>query len=389
MARSIGEWIKDFYGFGHHGGMDLAVKIRRLNFRIIAIIAFIGLAGVLALYSAGNGNWQPWALKHLIRFGLFFALMIGIAMVDIRRWLQYAPILYIGCMILLVAVEFVGTVGMGAQRWIDFGFFQLQPSELMKICLILSLARYFHSVDSQQILRLTSLIVPAALTIAPVILVLLQPNLGTSAILLMCATAVTVLAGLRTRIIVLGFSSVLAAIPVIWHHMHDYQKRRVMTFLHPENDPLGAGYHIMQSKIALGSGGVFGKGFLQGTQSHLNFLPEMQTDFIFTVLGEEFGLIGCFTILILYSVLIAYGFMVGFRANNQFSRLVAVGLSTNLFLYMFINVGMIMGLLPVVGVPIPLLSYGGTSLLTVMIGFGILLGLDVHRDVRLPLRGTG
>ncbi len=386
---NIWDYIKDNYLPRLNSALTLAEKFQRLNMVVLGVISALAVIGVLALYSAGGGSFDPWAGKHLLRFVLFFGLMIFIAMMDVRWWLQYAPVLYGFCLILLIAVEIMGSIGMGAQRWIDFGFFQLQPSELMKICLILLLSRYYHTYSAEQMQSWTILFVPAVLTLLPVLLVLHQPNLGTAAILLFCATTVTVMAGLRTRIVVIGFCLALAAVPVGWHFMHDYQKQRVMTFMNPEADPLGSGYHTMQSKIALGSGGLSGKGYLEGTQSHLNFLPEMQTDFIFTVFGEEFGFIGGIVVIGLYVLLIAYGFVVALNSTSQFARLVAIGLSTNLFLYLFINIGMIMGLLPVVGVPIPLLSYGGTSLLTVMIGFGLLLGIDVHRDVRIPLRGTG
>ncbi len=364
-------------------------KMQRLPWPVIGIITLLALIGVMALFSAGGGSFQPWAGAHLLRFCVFFGLMLFLALVDIRRWLHMAPLLYGGCLVLLVAVEIVGSIGMGAQRWLDLGFIQLQPSELMKICLLLILARYYHGVDAESIRGWRSLVVPVLLTVIPVALILRQPNLGTASILLFLAGTLTVLAGLRLSVIIAGISALLAAIPVLWHFMHDYQKQRVLTFLEPETDPLGSGYHIIQSKIALGSGGVFGKGYLDGTQSHLNFLPEMQTDFIFTVFGEEFGMFGAALVLILYALLIAYGYLVAFNAQSQYSRLLAVGLSTNLFLYLFINVGMVMGLLPVVGVPLPLLSYGGTSLLAVMIGFGLLLNLDIHREIRLPLRGTG
>lgn len=381
--------LKDTFLPRLHSDLNLAEKFQRLNMVIVGAIMILALIGVLALYSAGGGSFDPWAGKHAIRFLLFLALMFFISMIDGRWWLHYAPILYTGCLLLLIAVEIMGSVGMGAQRWIDFGFFQLQPSELMKLCLILTLARYYHTVSAEQMQSWKVLIIPAILTLMPVALVLHQPNLGTAMILLLCAATVTILAGLRTRIIVIGVTLALIAVPVVWNFMHDYQKQRVVSFMNPEADPLGSGYHTMQSKIALGSGGILGKGYLQGTQSHLNFLPEMQTDFIFTVFGEEFGLIGGVLVIALYVLLIAYGYLVAANATSQFARLVAVGLSMNLFLYLFVNVGMVMGLLPVVGVPIPLLSYGGTSLLTVMIGFGLLLGLDVHRDIRIPLRGTG
>lgn len=369
--------------------LSLQERWRSLNWTVIAIISLLSLIGVLMLYSAGGASWQPWAGKHLIRFIMGFCMMLVVALIDIRRWLQYSYGFYALLILFLIAVEVKGSMGGGAQRWIDLGFVQLQPSEIMKIGLILVLARYYHSIDTDELRKWKVLFIPGLLTLIPVGLVLAQPNLGTASILLFLATTLTIMSGVRTRILMTCTIAGLSAIPVAWHFMHDYQRQRVMTFLNPEADPLGSGYHIMQSKIALGSGGFFGKGYLHGTQSHLNFLPEMQTDFIFTMLAEEFGLMGGTVVLLLYTLLILYSFFVAFNSSSHFGRLLAIGIGTNLFLYMFINVGMVMGLLPVVGVPIPLLSYGGTSMLAVMLGFGLLLGLQVHQGVRIPLRGTG
>ncbi len=382
-------YFLDLYFPRLSGGLDIGQKFLRLNISVLAIIAILGLFGCLMLYSAGGGNLDPWAGRHFERFVFCFILMLVTAMIDVRRWLHFAPLCYLACLLLLVVVEVKGTIGMGAQRWIDFGFFQLQPSELMKISLILILARHYHSLSLDDLRSFFVLIIPGVLTLLPVILVLNQPNLGTAAILIFCAAVVTVLAGVHSKILWTCILAGLSAIPLAWRFLHDYQKQRVLTFFNPEADPLGSGYHILQSKIALGSGGIFGKGFMDGTQSHLNFLPEMQTDFIFTVIAEEFGLFGAAIVIFLYSLLILYGYLLAYNASSQFARLLAAGLSTNLFLYMFINTGMVMGLLPVVGVPIPLLSYGGTSMLTVMIGFGLLLSLEIHRDIRVPLRGTG
>ena len=255
---------------------------------------------------------------------------------------------------------------MGARRWVDLGLFQLQPSEVMKIAMVLALARFYHGLPLEEVGRTRWLIVPVVLILVPVTLVMRQPDLGTAVLLLATATAMLLLAGVRLWKFAVAGGAVLAAIPLAWRFMlHGYQKDRVLTYLNPERDPLGAGYHIMQSKIALGSGGLFGKGFMQGTQSHLSFLPERQTDFIFTMLAEEFGLVGCLVLLGLYVLVIAYGYAIAVRSSSQFGRLLAAGVISTFFLYVFINMAMVMGLIPVVGVPLPLVSYGGTSMMSI------------------------
>ena len=367
--------------------LTLGEKLAQISWSLVLLITLVASVGFAMLYSAANGNLDPWASRQMVRFGAGMGLLLVCALIDIRIWMRFAYVLYGLTLMLLVAVEFFGFVGMGAQRWIDLGFMQLQPSEVMKVCLVLALARYFHGATLEDTGRILHLVLPLLLVLAPVGLVLLQPNLGTSLTLLAVSGALFFLSGVRLWKFGLVIGAGLAAIPVAWQFLHDYQKNRVLTFLDPESDPLGTGYHIMQSKIALGSGGLFGKGFLQGTQSHLNFLPEKQTDFIFTMLAEEFGLVGAVGFLTLYCLLLLYGFVIALRCKHQFGRLVALGLTINLFLYLFINVAMNMGLIPVVGIPLPLLSYGGTATLTVMIGFGILLSVHVHRDVRMSRRG--
>jgi rod shape determining protein RodA len=277
---------------------------------------------------------------------------------------------------------------MGAQRWIDLGFFQLQPSELMKPALTLALARYFHGVTLDQIGRPLLLIPPLLLVFTPVAFVLMQPNLGTSLLLIMGSGAIFFAAGVRVWKFLLVIGGGLSAIPIAWEFLHDYQKQRVYTFLDPETDPLGAGYNILQSKIALGSGGLFGKGFMSGSQSQLMFLPEKHTDFIFVVLAEEFGMVGAATLLALYVLLFIYGWVIALNSRSQFGRLVAVGMTAQFFLYVFVNVAMVMGLIPVVGIPLPLVSYGGSAMMTLMIGVGLLLSMSVHRDVRIPKSGV-
>jgi rod shape determining protein RodA len=288
---------------------------------------------------------------------------------------------------LLLVVEIMGHVGMGAQRWINFGFFVLQPSELMKIALVLALAKYFHSFTVEEIGHPIKLVVPGLMVLMPVGLVLLQPNLGTATLLTLASGAVMFAGGVRWWKFVIVIAIVACIAPMAWHHLHDYQKARLMTFMDPGADPLGSGYNILQSKIALGSGGVFGKGFGQGTQSQLQFLPEKHTDFIFVVMAEEFGMFGALCLLGLYTLLLAYGYMIAFTCRNQFGRLAAFGLTTSFFLYVFVNVAMVTGTIPVVGIPLPLVSYGGTAMLTLLTGCGLLLGISVHRDARISRTG--
>jgi len=362
---------------------SLVEKLLGLNWGLIVLLGLVASAGIAMLYSAANGSWQPWAEKQAMRFAVAAAIMIMAALVDLRTWLRIAYWFYGIVMVLLVAVEVRGAVGMGAQRWIDLGIIQIQPSEMMKIAAMLALARYFNGLTVEEVGRPVRLIVPALLILAPSALVLKQPDLGTALMLVLGGAAMFFIAGIRLWQFGLVLAAGCAAVPVAWRFLHDYQKNRIYTFLNPENDPLGAGYHSLQSKIAIGSGGWSGKGFLMGTQSHLDFLPERQTDFIFTMLAEEWGFIGGLVLLGLYLLIFAYGFAIAFRAKNHFGRLLALGITTNLFLYVFINTAMVMGLIPVVGVPLPLISYGGTAMLTVMFGFGLLMSVYIHRDVRI------
>ena len=339
------------------------------------------------LYSAANGQWDPWASRQAIRFGAGLGLLFVAALIHIRLWLRYAYVIYMASFVLLVGVELAGEIGMGATRWINLGFFQFQPSEVMKIALVLALARYFHGVPLEDVNRPRHLGIPLLLVMAPAGLVLRQPDLGTALMLVMIGGAVLVTTGIRLWKFALAGGVALAAVPVAWQFLRGYQKQRVLTFLNPETDPLGAGYHIIQSKIALGSGGLFGKGFLQGTQSHLNFLPEKQTDFIFTMLAEEFGLFGGLGLLGLYALIIGWGIAIALRSRSQFGRLLAMGLTSTFFLYVFINIAMVMGLIPVVGVPLPLISYGGTAMLSLMLGFGLIICVFLHRDVQRGKQG--
>ena len=370
-----------------HREPALADKARAIQWGLVLLVALIAGIGFAMLYSAGNGRLEPWASRQMTHFAIALVTMIAVALLDIRHLYRSAYWIYGAALLLVVAVDLRGTAGLGAQRWISLGSFRLQPSEIMKIALVLALARYFHGLSAEDSGRLRYLLLPAAMIALPTALVLKQPDLGTALMLVMSGGAMFFLAGVRLWKFGVVLAAGAAAVPVAWRFLRDYQKNRIYTFLDPENDPLGAGYHILQSKIAIGSGGIFGKGFMMGTQSHLSFLPERQTDFIFTMLAEEFGLVGCLTLLALYTLIFIYGFAIAFRSRSHFGRLLALGLTTNFFLYVFINTAMVMGLIPVVGVPLPLISYGGTAMLTVMFGFGLLISVYVHRDVRIGRRG--
>lgn len=360
-------------------------KLRTLNWVLVGLITAISCIGFVLLYSVAGGSFEPWADKQIVRFGIGLAILLAVALVDIRTWFQLAYPIYGVSLLLLVAVEFIGRTGKGAERWIEIGPLQLQPSELMKIGLILALSRFLHGILVEDVSRPTRLIPALLLIVLPAGLVLMQPNLGTATILLVGGAGLLFLAGLSWRLIIPVILLVAAAVPLGWEFaLKDYQKQRVATFLDPDSDPLGSGYNILQSKIALGSGGVFGKGLGQGTQSRLNFLPEKQTDFIFTVLGEEFGLFGLTILMGLYLAVLAQGVTIAMDTRSQFGRLVAMGICLNFLLYILINTSMSMGLIPVVGIPLPLVSYGGTALLTVLFGFGLLLSVQIHRGVDIP-----
>ncbi len=374
---------------GVSGRMTVGEKLREANWSLVLLVVLIASVGFAMLYSAANASIDPWMSRQVVRFAGGLVLMLAVATIDVRFWMRQAYTIYAVAFVLLVYVEFLGEIGMGAQRWIDLGYFQVQPSEIMKVALVLALARYFNGLDMDEVARPLPLIVPLGLIVVPAGLVLIQPDLGTAGMLILMGGGVFFAAGVRLWKFAVAAVGAIALVPIAWNFLRDYQRQRILTFLDPESDPLGAGYHILQSKIAFGSGGVFGKGFLEGTQSHLSFLPERQTDFIFTMLAEEFGLVGSLGLLCLYALVIVIGYAIALRSRNHFGRLVAVGVSTNLFLYVFINAAMVMGLIPVVGVPMPLISYGGTAMITVLFGIGLLMSVHIHRDVRIGQRGHG
>ncbi|HWX47435.1 MAG TPA: rod shape-determining protein RodA [Roseomonas sp.] len=362
-------------------GAGLLKKLWLVPWSFVLLLCAIAAVGYVALYSAGGGAAEPYASRHALRFGFGVVMMLSIAMVDIRviarlSWPGYA----LG-VALLVLVAVHGEVGKGAQRWIELGPVQLQPSELMKILLVLALARWFHRASWERVGNPLFLIPPTLAVLLPVGLILKQPNLGTGLIAAMVGGAVFWAAGVRWWKFALILAMAGGIAPFAYERLHDYQRARIQTFLDPESDPLGAGYNIIQSKIALGSGGLWGKGFLQGTQGHLNFLPEKQTDFIFTMIAEEFGLVGALGTLLLLALVVLFALAVALRARHQYGRLVAVGLGVNFFLYTFVNIAMVTGSIPVGGVPLPLISHGGSAMLTTMLGCGLLLSVHVHRDV--------
>ena len=366
--------------------LTLLRKILRLNWALILLVAAIAIVGFLMLYSVAGGSMTPWAGAQMTRFGIGMVLMLIVALIDLRFWRWMAPLAYLVALALLVAVEFVGLTGMGAQRWIDVGPMQLQPSELMKIGLVMALARYYDWLDRSRVSNPIWLVPPVALTAAPVALILRQPDLGTAILVAFGAVVIVFMAGVSWWYFLTGIAlgagavyAVLASRGTDWQLLKDYQYRRIDTFLDPESDPLGAGYHITQSKIAMGSGGFSGRGFMQGTQSRLNFLPEKHTDFIFTTLSEEFGFIGSASLLTLYVLVLVFCFFSMASTRDRFGGLLIGGLAATFFFYWGINMAMVMGLTPVVGVPLPLVSYGGSAMLVLMIAFGLIQSAHVHR----------
>jgi len=358
----------------------LVVKFSEVDWIFVLVLCLIAGAGALMLFSIAGSSWTPWAAQHVGRFTFCLVLMLALAMIDIRVWFALAYPIYGLGLLLLVAVEAVGDVRLGAQRWLSIGAFSFQPSEVMKLGIVLALARLYHGVSAERARLSWWLLVPAVMIGIPVLLVAHQPDLGTAMLIALTGGAIVMLAGLSWRVIGVAVAGAAAVIPpFVLFGMHDYQRQRVLTFLDPESDPSGSGYHILQSMIALGSGGLLGKGYGLGSQSQLNFLPEKQTDFIFATLAEEFGFVGCISILILYAAAIFMALRTSYLSHSHFGRLAAAGVTATFTLYVMINGAMVMGLAPVVGVPMPMLSYGGTVMLTVMIGFGLIQSVRVHR----------
>ncbi|MFN6006807.1 MAG: rod shape-determining protein RodA [Paracoccaceae bacterium] len=361
-------------------------KILYMNWPLVVLVTAVASVGFLMLYSIAGGKLDTWARPQMERFGVGMVLMFIVAMIPIWFWRSMAGVAYLVAFVLLLLVEFFGAVGMGAQRWIDLGFIRLQPSEMMKFTLVMVLAAYYDWLDPKRTSSPLYVLIPVLLIVVPTVLVLMQPNLGTSLMLILGGAAVMFAAGVSlwyfAGVVALGVSAVVGVFTLRgtpWQFLHDYQYARIDTFLDPSADPLGAGYNIIQAKIALGSGGWSGKGFMQGTQSRLNFLPEKHTDFIFTTLAEEFGFVGAFSLLGLYALIIGFCLVAAFQNRDRFSALLIVGVAANFFFYIAVNLSMVMGMAPVVGVPLPLLSYGGSAMMVLLVGFGLVQSAHVHR----------
>jgi rod shape determining protein RodA len=361
-------------------------KIFFMNWGLVLLLVAAAAIGFLMLYSVAGGQWDPWASAQIKRFGLGLALMFVVAMTPIWFWRNVSVVAYIGSLILLIVVAYFGSVGMGAQRWIDLGFMRLQPSEVCKVTLVMVLAAYYDWLPAERVSNPIWVIFPIILILIPVSMVVTQPDLGTSLLLLFGGGAMMFLAGVHwayfASVIAMGAGGIVAIFQSrgqTWQLLNDYQYRRIDTFLDPASDPLGAGYHITQSKIALGSGGWAGRGLMQGTQTRLNFLPEKHTDFIFTTLAEELGFIGGMSLLVIYLLILAFCWISAAQNKDRFSTLLIMGVGVTFFLFFAVNMSMVMGLAPVVGVPLPLVSYGGSAMLVLMGAFGLVQSAHVHR----------
>lgn len=374
-----------FSGSGFGAGGSIKTKLFEVNWLLLTLVGLVGLVGVAMIYAATDGVWRHGAFQHVTRIGFGSLVMLVVAVIDIRIWYRLAYPIYIVALLLLIGVELVGVEVNGSVRWLDLGVARLQPSEIMKPAIVLALARYYHDLPDWRVSHVLGLAGAVFLMILPMGLIFNQPDLGTTLLLAATGVAIVFLAGVSWRVIGLASIFAVVAVTVFFRFgLKAYQQERILTFLDPSRDPSGASYHITQSKIALGSGGVHGKGFMKGTQRQGEYVPENRTDFIFTVIGEEFGLLGGLMTLALYMSVIGVCIWLSLQCKEMFSKLLVLGLTTTFTLYIFINLGMVMGLAPVVGVPLPLISYGGTVILAVMGGFGLILSAHLHRGVELP-----
>ena len=369
--------------------MTIPEKLSRFLWGLFLPMCAVLAISVMVLFSAGGGNWQPFAAPQLLKIILGFFVFFVVAFSNIKTWLKSAYLIYAVAFILIVLVTFIGDVGMGAQRWLNLGVINIQPSEFIKIALVLALSRYFAWMNSVELTQSKNYVAPVLMTFIPFALIVAQPDLGTALSMLMIMFGMFYIVGAQKKwFIIVAILGVMAA-PVVWFGgMHDYQRDRIITFINPEHDAKGTGYQINQAKIAFGSGGIFGKGYMSGTQSQQSFLPEKQTDFIFTMLGEEFGFIGAFILLTIYTWIILVLFWCAKTCKNRFGQLVCFGFMLNFFVYYFINISMVLGLLPTVGVPLPLMSFGGSSLLSLMFGFGLCQNAYINKDQQLSAKGS-
>ena len=360
--------------------LGLRDKIFSIDYILVLSILVLGIVSMFAMYSTDGGEFKYHTQSHIIRFFVFFLMFLILSFVQIRFWHQTSYLIYIIFFILLLGVKYFGLTSSGSQRWLNFYFMNLQPSELMKIGLILFLAKYYHRVSIENINRLKFLFTPIVALVAPVLLVITQPDLGTSLLIAGGGIIVAWLAGVRLKFFAFSFLVFIALLPIAISFLKPYQKSRILTFLNPDRDPLGAGYQIIQSKIAIGSGGLFGKGFLNGSQSYLDYLPEKHTDFIFTLFSEEFGFVGSSAILILYAIIISRIIKIGNVTRSNFGKLYCYSFASAFFIYVTVNMGMVLGLLPIVGSPLPIMSYGGSSMMAIMLGLGIAMSCKIYKD---------
>ena len=369
--------------------MTIPEKLSRFSWGLFVPMCMVLAISIVVLYSAGGGNWKPFALSQLMRIVLGFGVFFYAAFTNIKTWVKSAYLIYAVALIMIVLVTFVGHTGMGAQRWLNLGFIHIQPSELIKIALVLALARYFAWFNSVELGQFKNYIAPMLMLLVPFGLIVAQPDLGTALSLGMITVGMFYIVGANKKWFIIATILGLLAAPVVWFGgLHDYQRGRIITFLNPDSDIQGAGYQINQAKIAFGSGGMTGKGYMAGTQSQQSFLPEKQTDFIFTMLGEEFGFIGAFGLLMIYTWIVVLLFWTAKMCRNRFGQLICFGFMLNFFVYYFINISMVLGLLPTVGVPLPLMSFGGSSLLSLMFGFGLCQNAHIHKDQQLSAKGS-
>jgi len=369
--------------------MTFSEKLSRFSWALFIPMCLVLAISIVVLYSAGGGAWRPFALSQLLKIIMGFAVFFFAAFSNIKTWLKSAYTIYAIALVMIVLVTFVGHTGMGAQRWLNLGFFHVQPSEFIKIALVLALARYFAWMNSVELSQIKNYVVPGLMLLVPFGLIVAQPDLGTALSLGMITVGVFYIVGLPKKWFIIGAILAALAAPVVWFGgLHDYQRDRIITFINPDHDARGAGYQINQAKIAFGSGGITGKGYMNGSQSQQSFLPEKQTDFIFTMLGEEFGFFGAFALIMLYSVIVIVLFWAAKTCRNRFGQLVCFGFMLNFFIYYFINISMVLGLMPTVGVPLPLMSFGGSSLLSLMFGFGLCQNAHIHKDQQLSAKGS-
>ncbi|MBD1149771.1 rod shape-determining protein RodA [Pelagibacterales bacterium SAG-MED29] len=356
-------------------------KLFSIDYVLVVSILILGIVSMIAMYSTDGGEFKYHTESHILRFFVFFLMFFILSFVQIRFWHNTSYLIYIVFLTLLIGVKYFGLTSSGSQRWLNFYFMNLQPSELMKIGLILFLAKYYHRVSIENVNRIKFLFLPIFVLIFPVLLVVMQPDLGTSILIAAGGLVVAWLAGVRVKFFVYSMLIFIALLPIAISFLKPYQKSRILTFLNPEKDPLGAGYQIIQSKIAIGSGGLFGKGFLNGSQSYLDYLPEKHTDFIFTLFSEEFGFFGSVFILLLYGVIVSRIVKIGNITRSNFGKLYCYSFATAFFIYVIVNMGMVLGLLPIVGSPLPIMSYGGSSMMAIMLGLGIAMSCKVYKDM--------